>query len=165
MLSYKEFTKYFGTSLFDKDFQTFLSKIFSDLTEYDILESDYITSDKNGIELGFTNKNAIYDDDENVVFEKGNPIFSHFNIYPNALAILDNLPFDIYFDDNRTVITSKTGNPTQTKKGYADFLNKRFLVDNYKVENIIITFDYEAEKEIINFIQVRDNNFREHLKL
>lgn len=165
MLSYKEFTKYFGTSLFDKGFQTFLSEIFSDLTEYDILESDYITSDKNGIELGFTNKDAIYDDDENVVFEKGNPIFSHFNIYLNALTVLDNLPFDTYFDDNRNEIKSKTGNPTQTKKGSADFLNKRFLVDNYKVDNIIITFDYDAEKEIINFIQVCDNNLREHLKL
>ena len=165
MLSYKEFTKYFGTSLFDKGFQTFLSEIFSDLTEYDILESDYITSDKNGIELGFTNKDAIYDDDENVVFEKGNPIFSHFNIYPNSLTVLDNLPFDTYFDDNRNEIKSKTGNPTQTQKGSADFLNKRFLVDNYKVDNIIITFDYDAEKEIINFIQVCDNNLREHLKL
>ena len=165
MLTYKDLTKYFGSSLFDKSFQTFLSDTFSDLTKYDILKCDYITSEKNGIELGFTNNDAVYDDDENFVFEKGNPIFSHFILYAQSLTIINNLPFDTNFNDNRIEIISKAGNPSQTKEGYADFLNKRFLVDNYKVGNIVITFDYDVEKQIINFIQVRDNNLVEHLKL
>jgi len=165
MLSYKDFTKHFGTSLFDTGFQTFLADTFSDLTEYDILESDYITSTKNGVELGFTNTEAVYDDDENDVFEKGNPIFSHFILYPKALTVIGNLPFDTDFDNKRNDIINKAGNPTQTKEGYADFLNKSFLVDNYKVEDLIITFDYDPEKQTINFIQIRDNNLVDHLKL
>ena len=165
MLSYKDFTKHFGLSLFDKGFQTFLGNTFSDLTEYDILESDYITSENNGIELGFTNNEAVYDDDDNVVFEKGNPMFSHFILYPKSLTLIDRLPFDSSFEDKRTEIMSKAGNPSQTKEGYADFLNKNFLVDNYKFGDIIITFDFDAEKKTINFIQIRDNNLVEHRKL
>jgi hypothetical protein len=165
MLSYKDFTKHFGSSLFDKGFQTFLSDTFSDLTKYDILESDYITSEKNGIQLGFTNNDAVYDDDENIVFEKGNPVFSHFIFHAKSLTLIDNLPFDTNFNDNRIEIIRKAGNPSQTKEGYADFLNKSFLVDNYKVDDIVITFDYDAEKQTINFIQIRDNNLVEHLKL
>lgn len=165
MLSYTDFTKYFGASLFDKDFQTFLTNTFSDLTEYNILDSDYISSAKAGIDLGFTNNTAVYDGDENIVSEKGNPLFSHFILHPASLAVMDNLPFDIHFDDNRTVILKRAGNATQTKEGFADFLNKNFLVDNYKRNNIVITFDYDAEKQTINFIQVRDNDLLEHIKL
>ena len=165
MLTYKDFTKHFGSSLFDKGFQTFLSDTFSDLTNYDILESDYITSKINGIELGFTNNEAVYDDDDNIVFEKGKPIFSHFIAYPKSLILIDNLPFDTSFNDDRMEIIRKAGNPSQTKEGYADFLNKSFLVDNYKLNDIVITFDYDHEKQTINFIQVRDNNLVEHLKL
>jgi hypothetical protein len=165
MLSYRDFTKYFGTSLSDEGFQNFLHNTFSDMTEYDILESDYITSENNGIELGFINNQAVYDDDDNVVFEKGNPIFSHFILYTKSLTLIDNFPFDTNFHDNRTEVIKKAGNPSQTKEGYADFLNKNFLVDNYKVDDTVITFDYEAEKQTINFIQVRDNNLVEHLRL
>ena len=165
MLSYKDFTKHFGTCLFDEGFQIFLQDSFSDLTEYDILESDYITSENNGIELGFTNNEAIYDDDDNVVFEKGNPVFSHFNLFPQSFILIDNLPLDINFEDNRIEIIRKAGNSTQTKEGNADFLNKSFLVDNYKVDDIIITFDYDAEEQTLNFIQVRDNNLRTNIKL
>ena len=165
MLSYKDLTKHFGSSLFDEGFQTFLSDTLSDLTKYDILESDYITSEKNGIELGFTNNDAVYDDDDNIVFEKGNPVFSHFILYAKSFTIIDNLPFGTNFNDNRVEIIRKTGNPSQTKEGYADFLNKNFLVDNYKVDDIVITFDYDAENQTINFIQIRDNNLVEHLKL
>ncbi len=165
MLSYKDLTKYFGLSLFDLTFQTFLTKTFSDLTEYDILESDYISSENAGIEFGFTNTEAIYDDDENIVFDEGNPLFSHFTLYPKSLTIIDKLPFDINFDESRKEIMNKAGNPTQTKEGYDDFFKKRFLIDNYKVGDIVVTFDYDATKEKINFIQVRDNNLVEHLKL
>ena len=164
MLSYTDFIKHFGLSLSDETFQTFLSN-FSDLTDYNILESDYITCGKDGVDLGFTNNEAVYDDDENVVFEKGNAVFSHFNLYPNSATLIDNFPFNATFADDRTEITRKAGSPTQTKEGYADFLNKSFLVDNYKVGDTIITFDYDAEKKTINFIQVRDNNLREDLKL
>lgn len=164
MLSYTDFIRHFGLNLFDETFQTFLSN-FSDLTEYNILESDYITCEKDGVDLGFTNNEAVYDDDENVVFEKGNPVFSHFNLYPNSAMLIDNFPFNASFVDDRTEITRKAGSPTQTKEGYADFLNKSFLVDNYKVGDTVITFDYDAEKKTINFIQVRDNNLREDLKL
>lgn len=165
MLSYKDFTRHFGSNLFDKDFQVFLTTSFSDPAEYDILKSDYIISEQGGIELGFTSKDAIYDDDENVVFEKGNPIFSHFILYPKSLAIINNLPFDINFTDKRFEVINKAGNPTQTKEGFADFLDRSFLIDNYKLDDIVITFDYDAETQTLNFIQVRDNNLVEHLKL
>jgi hypothetical protein len=165
MLSYKDLTKYFGTSLFDKNFQTFLINTLSDLTEYNILESDYIISENNGVEIGCTNIDAVYDDDDNIVLDKGNPIFSHFILYPKSLTLIGALPFDTNFDDNRTKVIAKAGYPTQTKEGHADFLNTNFLVDNYKVGDIVITFDYDTEKQTINFIQIRDNNLRKHLKL
>ena len=165
MLSYKDFTEYFGFSLFDKSFQDFLTKNFSDLTRYDILGSDYISSKKNEVELGFTNNDAVYDDDENVIFEKGNPLFSHFNLWPGSSKLIGYLPFDIRFEQNRTEIIRIAGNPVQTKEGYANFLDKNFLVDNYKRDDIVITFDYDPEKQSLNFIQIRDNNLREHLKL
>lgn len=165
MLSYKDFARYFGISLFDKDFQSFLSGKFFDLTEYNILESDYIVSNKNGIELGFINNDAIYDEDENIVFERGDPIFSHFILYPKSLMLIDNLPLRTTFDDNRVDIIKKAGNPIQTKDGYTYFLGKKFLIDSYKVDNIIIIFDYDSEKLTINFIQVRDNDLVDHLKL
>src|SRR5687768_12596620 len=109
MPSYKAITKYFGTSLFDKEFQVFLINIFSDLTEYDILESDYIISARNGVDLGFRNNEAVYDDDENLVFEKGNPIFSHINFYPNSVTLIDNFPFKASFGDHRADIIRKAG--------------------------------------------------------
>ena len=165
MLSYRDITKHFGSSLFDKDFQSFLTNTFSDLTEYNILESDYIISDDKGIELGFTNPDAVYDDDDNIIFEKGNPIFSHFIIYPRSAKLIDNLPFDTNFMDSRFAVITKAGNPIQTQEGYANFLDKNFLVDNYKLNDIVITFDYDAEKKTLNHIQIRDNNLVEHLKV
>ncbi|MBS1600890.1 MAG: hypothetical protein JST75_21900 [Bacteroidetes bacterium] len=151
--------------MFDKEFQLFLTNNFSDLSGYNILESNYITSDKTGVELGFTNSEVVYDDDDNVLFKKGNPIFSHFAIYPESLTIINDLPFDASFSDKRLEIKNKAGKPTQMKEGYADFLNKSFLVDNYKLDDAVITFDYDVEKQTINFIQVRANKLVEHLKL
>ena len=165
MLSYKDFTEYFGFSLFDKSFQDFLTKNFSDLTRYDILQSDYISSEKNGVDLGFTNNDAVYDDDDNIVFEKGNPLFSHFNLWPTSVILIDSFPFDINFEHDRAEIIRIAGNPVQTKDGYADFLNKSFLVDNYKISDTVITFDYNPDNQSINFIQIRDNNLKKHLKL
>jgi hypothetical protein len=165
MLSYQDLSKNFGLNLFDKDFQLFLRNTFSDLTEYNVLESNYITSVKAGIELGFKNKGAVYDDDDNILFEKGNPIFSHFTLFPKSVTLINRLPFQANFADKRFEIINKAGSPFQTKEGYANFLNKNFLVDNYKVDDIAIAFDYDVEKQTINFIQIRDNNLAEHLKL
>lgn len=166
MLTYKDFTQHFGLSLFDKGFQSFLANTFSDLTAYDILESDYIISADKGIELGFTNNDAVYDDDDdNFIFESGNPIFSHFIIYPKSMNLINDLPFDITFTDSRFEIINKAGKPIQTREGYEDFLNMNFLVDNYKLHDIVVTFDYNAEKQTLNHIQFRDNNLVEHLKL
>lgn len=129
------------------------------------MESNYITSEQQGIEFGFTNNEAVYDDDENVVFEKGNPIFSHFILYPKSICLVDKLPFDTTFYDKRMDVIKKAGKPTQTNEGFVDFLNRNFLIDNYKKGNIVVTFDFDFEKQTINFIQVRDNNLVEHLKL
>src|SRR5688572_10333119 len=118
MLSYRDFINYFGLSLYDERFQSFLTNTFSNITEYDILKGDYIISEDNGIELGFTNKDAVYDDDDNVVFEKGDPIFSHFIIYSKSSTIISDLPYGVTFTDRRSDIIAKAGNPTQTKDGY-----------------------------------------------
>ena len=165
MLSYKEFTNRFGTSLLDNEFQAFLTNTFADHTEYDILESDYIISEKTGLEIGFTNNDAVYDDDDNVIFEKGNPIFSHFIAYPKSVGLIGSFPFDTNFTDKRDEVIAKAGNPTKTNEGFSDFLNRNFLVDNYKLGNIIVTYDYDVEEQTINFIQVRENNLVEHLRL
>ena len=156
MLSYKDFTKHFGASLLDKGFQSFLSNHFSDLTEYNVREGDYITSEETGLEIGFTN-NAAYDDKDNLIFEPGNPIFSHFNIYPKSLKLIDSLPFEVDFSKKRDEVIIKVGPPTKTNEGFADFLNRNFLVDSYKLDNTVITYDYDAESGTINFIQIRDN--------
>lgn len=157
--------KYFGSSLVDKDFQSFLAKTFDDLSDYNILDSNYITSELSGVELGFTNNNAVYDDDDQIVFEKGNPIFSHFNLYPKSGILINDFPFDISFKDPRKIIFAKAGLPTKTNQDDALFLNKDFLIDNYKVNDIIISFDYESEYDVINSIQVRDNNLIVDLRL
>ena len=150
--------------MFDKGFQSFLKETFNDLSEYDV-EIDYITSKQTGLELGFTNNDAVYDVEGNVVLERSNPLFSHFIIYPKSLKLISELPFDINFTDRRFEIINKAGKPSQTNEGYSDFLNKNFLVDNYKTGETVITFDFDAQKQTINFIQVRDNNLVEHLKL
>jgi len=165
MLSYKDFTTHFGSFMTDKDFHSFLTKTFSDLTDYNVLLGDYITSASTGIELGFTNNDAIYDDDTQLVFEAGNPIFSCINLWPKSQIIITDFPFNTGFKESRNEIIHKIGKPTKTNEGYADFLNKNFLVDNYKIDDLIITFDYNPTEETINFIQLRDNNLVEHLKL
>ncbi|UAY50900.1 hypothetical protein [Ferruginibacter albus] len=166
MISYQDLVKHFGSSLSDKDLQSFLANLCSDLTDYNILEHDYIISQQIGIEFGFTNNSAVYEVDEGVVFENGNPVFTHFVLHPKSSTLIIDLPFDVNFTDNRIAIIKKAGNPSLTKEGYIKFLEKDFLVDNYKVGDIIITFDYDTEKKTINHIQVRDNNLAaDHLKL
>lgn len=91
--------KYLGMFLVDKDFQSFLAKTFVDLSGYNILESNYITSELSGVELGFTNNDAVYDDDEQIIFEKCNPIFSNFNLYPKSEILINRFLFEISFKD------------------------------------------------------------------
>ncbi|NTS42156.1 hypothetical protein HRG84_14730 [Flavisolibacter sp. BT320] len=117
------------------------------------------------MDLGFTNNTAVYDEDDEILFEEGVPIFSHFILYPKSKRFIVKFPFDMSFDDDRDVIHKKAGIPTQTKEGYADLLNQSFLVDNYKEGSIIITFDYIPDSGIINFVQLRDNELVQHLKL
>ena len=163
MNSYRDLTSYFGLPLADTTFQSYIKSTFIDLADYNIANGDYIISEKSGIELGFINNEAVVDEDDCLIFEKGNPIFSHVNIYPKSS--IKELPLEVNFADSRTQVINKAGQPTQTSRGDTSFFGRAFLVDNYKVGELIITFDYEPEKENINFIQIRDNNLVAHLKL
>lgn len=164
MLTYENIAAHFGSSLYDQTFQQFLHNQFYAIGEYDIFNG-YIIVEGLGIELGFTNNDAVFDDDEEIIFEKGNPIFSHFNLYPASVVLISGLPFDIMFNFTRKDILEKVGNPTKTKSGYAALLNTHFLNDLYKIGDIIVSINYNAENETLKLIQVRDNDLVEHLKL
>jgi hypothetical protein len=163
MLSYKELVKRFGSYLSNPDFESFLLSTFTDLSIYNILESDYMISDNSGIELGFTNKDSVIDDDDQIIFEKGNPIFSHFNLYSKSNILVYEFPFGLTFNDNRNNILQKAGQPNQTKKG--DFLGTPFLIDHYKVDNTVISIDYNMNDMSIKSLHIRDNDLVEHLKI
>ncbi len=75
MLTYNDFANRFGASLLDQEFLAFLTNTFADLTEYNVLESDYMVSEETGVELGFTNDTAEYDGDDNVVIDRGTRSF------------------------------------------------------------------------------------------
>jgi hypothetical protein len=156
MITLGNFVELFGESLFSQKFQTFIKANFEDLTEYNILDSDYIVSKQKGIELGFTNRSAVLDDDDQILLEKGNPIFSHLNIFPISSSFLTGLPFSIMFNDSRENVISKAGLPMTCHEGYLDFLSQEFLIDNYKSDNIIYSIDYKPKSKNINFIQARD---------
>ena len=86
MIIFKDLIEMFGERLFSERFQTFLKANFEDLTVYNILDSDYIVSKQKGFELGFTNSTAVFDDDDQILFEPGDPIFSHFNRMISVLS-------------------------------------------------------------------------------
>jgi hypothetical protein len=113
--------------------------------------------------LGFQNRETVVDEDDEVTFEEGNPLFSTINIFPNSS--ITELPFDVIFADNRNQVHVKAGEPTQSHKGELSFLGAAYLVDNYKLGNIVVSIDYKPESETINFIQIKDNNLVEHLQL
>lgn len=161
MLGYVDFIKYFGSFLVKEQFKSFLAETFVDLTEYNIFEG-YMISELAGIELGFTNEDAIYDDDEEIIFEPGNPVFSHCNFYPKSEV---SLPFDISFNDTRKTVFAKAGLPVKTNSGYSSILNYDFLVDSYKIDDIILTISYNSVDETINSVQFRDNDIIHSLKL
>ncbi|WPV02332.1 hypothetical protein SNE26_11145 [Mucilaginibacter sp. cycad4] len=164
MFNYLHFTNQFGSYLYDDNFQAFLADTFTDLSSYNILKSDYMRSELLHIDLGFTNEDAVIDEDELIVLEPGRPIFSHLNIYPDPdMQYL--LPFEISFSNARAVVFKKAGAPTQTKQGNSLILDKPFLVDHYRIGNLVLSIDYDPQDEHINFIQFRDNNIIAHLKL
>ncbi len=164
MFNYLHFTDQFGSYLYDDKFQVFLADTFTDLSSYNILKSDYMRSEIFHVDLGFTNDDAVIDEDELIVLEPGQPIFSHLNIYPNP-DMLYVLPFEISFTDIRTEVFKKAGEPTQTKNGDSPVLDKPFLIDHYKIGDLVLSIDYDPQNEHINFIQIRDNNIIAHLKL
>ncbi|MFC0518193.1 hypothetical protein ACFFGT_28520 [Mucilaginibacter angelicae] len=164
MFTYLHFTDQFGSYLYDDNFQAFLADTFTDLSPYNLLKSDYMRSELLHIDLGFTNEDAVIDEDELIVLEPGQPIFSHLNVYPKPDAIYG-LPFEISFTDTRTQVFKKAGEPTQTKHEDSIVLDKAFLIDHYKIDNLVLSIDYDPQDERINFIQLRDNNIIAHLKL
>jgi hypothetical protein len=164
MFSHLHFTDQFGSYLYDDKFQFFLADTFTDLSQYNILKSDYMRSQMLDIDLGFTNEDAVIDEDELIVLEPGQPIFSHMNIYP-IQDMLYALPFEILFTDTRTEVFKKAGEPTQTKHGDSPILDMPFLIDHYKIDNLVLSIDYDPVDKHINFIQIRDNNIVAHLKL
>jgi hypothetical protein len=165
MLTYNDFTQFFGKPINDEKFQEFLKTWFSDLdiSEYSDFEFSYISSKAQNLSMGFEpDENIKYEnEDENDLEEDdedekplGTGQFAVINIYPST-TLINPLPFTVTFTDNRAAVIKKAGNPTQTKGGNGEI----FLVDNYKVsEDVIVTFDYNAKKETLNFIQIRDNN-------
>ncbi|WP_295801480.1 hypothetical protein [Mucilaginibacter sp.] len=162
MLSYLDFSKRFGAYLSDPEFQSFLESTFTDLTTYNVSQSEYMISESTEIELGYTNEDAIFDEDDEIVFKEGNPRFSHFNIYPKSVIIINELPFRLKFTDDRNDILKKIGQPTKTNRG--DFLGTPFLTDHYKVDKTVISIDYFLNYSIKHF-QIRDNDLLLHLKL
>jgi hypothetical protein len=158
MLNCSTLIKYFGVELLDISFQNFLNDNFNDLTEYNILDTDYIISDQKGLELGFTNTTAIYDDDTQELFEKGNPIFSHFNLYSKAGNFINDLPFNSKFEESRDQILKKAGNPSKSREGYIELLQKHFRIDNYQLGDTIISFDYNPETNELLSLQFRSSS-------
>jgi hypothetical protein len=163
MLSYTDFTKRFGAQLSDVEFRSFLENTFTDLTTYNVSQSEYMVSDITGIELGYRNDDAVFDDDEEIVFEEGNPIFSHFNIYPKSVNILKGLPFGLKFTDKRKDILEQIGQPTKTNEG--DFLDTPFLIDHYKIDRTVVSIDYNPDSLSIKHFQIRDNDLVKHLTI
>jgi hypothetical protein len=155
MLPYTALTSYFGCSLSDAAFQTFLRAAFPDLSDYNLLESNYISSEAANVELGFANPGAVYDEDDAVILAPGNPVFSHCNLFPGAARWLASVPFGVSFSDKRPTIIGKAGAPLKTNQGYMDALNASFLVDRYELESTVVLFDYDVQTQQLNFIQLQ----------
>src|SRR5262249_21235781 len=107
---------------------------------------------------------AIFDEDEQTIFDPGDPVFSSFFLYSRAIPLITVLPFEIDFSDSRDEVQKKAGPPIRTNQGYANLLKKQFLIDSYKLGDIIMTLDYSAAGAI-ELISFRDNNLVDHLKL
>jgi len=165
MISHTDFIKYFGLSLQDEPFISFLQEMVPGLVDYAAGDDLYMISRENGVEIGFTNCCALFIDSNGAILENLKPVFSHLTLYPPSLNILDKLPFNTNFSDRREAVISRAGTPTVTNAGFSALLNKKYLVDNYKIADIVVTYDYNADSEAINFIQIRDNELVQELKL
>lgn len=164
MLSYQRLVEYFGTPLTDDEFLEFLKSNFKDLGDYDVF-SRYMTCQQTGVDIGFTDNEGIVDDDEEIIIKDGNPLFSHFIIHPQSAFFFSQLPWDVAFNDSRDIVLVKAGKPFNTKQGILKILNKNFLIDHYKVNNTVISFDYNPVNSSLISIQVRDNNLVSHLTI
>ena len=157
MLGYKDFIKFFGHSLSDSNFQYFLHSTKLEFGEYDIFNNFMLG--KNGeIDLGFKNNEAVIDEDDYVVYEHGNPIFSHFFLYPISQNNFKELPLNINFFDFRESIIQHN-EPTKTYRSYDEILKCDYLIDHYNMENnIVVSIDYDSNTNKIKFISIRDNS-------
>lgn len=165
MISHNDLTRYFGYGLNDDLFCSFLSDTFTDLVDRIAGDDIFMISDQYGIEIGFSNFDSLFVDYSGELFEKSNPVFSYITLYPQCLNILNRLPFNSSFHDKREDVISRAGTPTITNSGFSFLLNKKYLIDNYKMSDIVVTYDYHADAETINFIQIRDNELVKDLKL
>ena len=165
-MTYLELTKHFGKELSDPDFQEFLKNISCDPATYDASESDYIKTADEKLEIGFRNDTARYEDDERTIFNQGNPVFAHFNLYPGSEKLVDPIAFDLGFSDNRKVVREKAGEPAKVVDFEDKFSNKHYMIDHFKSGDLAVSIDYQASDESIEFIQIRDNTqAKEHYKL
>ncbi len=165
MITHNDFIRLFGLGLNDDLLCSFLSETFTDLVDRVAGEEIFMISDQYGIEIGFSNCGSLFIDYSGELFEKSSPVFSYITLFPRSLNILNKLPFNTSFDNKREEVISRAGTPTITNSGFSALLNKKYLVDNYKVADIVVTYDYNADAETINFIQIRDNELVQDLKL
>ena len=156
---YLELVKYLGAPLSDPKFQGLLHEVFIDLSDYNVGEGDYIASKKYKLELGFRNKEAVFDEDTKDVIDQGLPIFSHFNIFPDSP--ITKLPFGIAFSDTRNQVHIKAGQPIKTNQGTVPILGS-YLIDFYNKGDIVVSIDYEPLQGTIKFIQIKSKSFVEH---
>lgn len=165
-MNYLDIAAYFGTKLSDPDFQVFLKEISCDAKKYNVAKSEYISSKKMGLDIGFKNDDAVYDDDEEKVFKKGTPVFALFNLHPSSEKIIESMPFGITFSDTKSIVRKKAGNPIKVVDFEDDLLEKHFMIDHFKSGNLAISVDYDSKDETVECIQIRDNEQSEdHKKL
>jgi len=116
---------------------------------YNVAEGEYIISKNNEIEIGLNNEDAEYEEEEQSVFKKGTPVFAFFNLYPNSDALVSSIPFNISFSDTRKDVREKAGKPLKIVDFEDKLLKKRFMIDHFKIDNIAISIDYNANDEKI----------------
>ncbi len=165
MITHNDLIRYFGHDFHDESLSSFLHHTFNDLVDRVAGEDVFMISDQYGIEIGFSNCGSLLIDYNGELFERFSPVFSYITLYPASLHIIDQLPFDTRFGQTREEVISRAGAPTKTSAGFSTLLNKKYLIDNYKVADIVVTYDYHADAETINFIQIRHNELVGELKL
>lgn len=164
MITCFDIANFFGQKLYDSQFAIFLSNNFNNLTRYDIIDSDFISSEGNGIEFGFTNNTAIIERNENILLKEGIPIFTHFNVFEiSEKSVM--LPFNLSFADKRRIVLHKMGTPYNTNN--RDKLSKKYnyVEDIYVEDKIIIIFNYNKLKQAIIHIGFLDFETYKHLLL